>query len=148
MNTVPIIKIDIIIKDWFVRFCSFFPELLGAQRRLDEITFGNNIFIPKKHKDNKRLINHASIHIHQRCEFSPSGEKTTIRGNMEFLFIFAKDYLYARTKPKSHRIAYESIRFEQEAYVEQDKYDYLERRVPGVWKLYSIDDFIKNYKEI
>ena len=78
----------------------------------------------------ERVKRHETIHFMQYKELFFIG----------FLLIYLYDYLYAAIIKKKgfSREAYLAIRFEQEAYDNDHKEDYLENRKPFCWKKYPL----------
>jgi len=85
----------------------------------------------KKDKDDKRLINHETIHFHQQKEV----------GALKFY------YLYLRENSRLKKIygkgkAYRRISFEKEAFDNDQNLNYLETRPNNAWKNY-MDERLK-----
>ena len=71
----------------------------------------------------KSTINHESIHIAQYSELLVIG----------FLLIYLWDWIHGLIKYRNFKVAYEHIRFEQEAYKYTKSYTYLSRRQRSHW---------------
>ena len=102
------------------------PKLLSWFMDIGGITLFPFIFI--KGEGNDRLIRHESIHIMQYRE-------TLVLG---FLFLYVWDFLYGFAKYRNYDDAYRSIRFEQEAYDQMYKEDYLTQRKKFSWLNYKV----------
>lgn len=70
--------------------------------------------------------NHERIHLAQQVELLLIG----------FYFLYAYDYLRNRLEGKSSEEAYFGIRFEREAYAQQESLGYLETRPRFAWRDY------------
>jgi len=82
------------------------------------------IYIVKRHLENKRMINHESIHWKQQ---------------MEMLIIFFYLWYFIEWLiriPINGKSAYRSLSFEREAYTNDDNLNYLETRKPFSWFKY------------
>lgn len=66
----------------------------------------------------EKLIRHERIHLRQQLE----------TGIIVFYFWYLLDYVAGRLEGKSHLKAYESIRFEKEAYQNEGDTNYLKNR--------------------
>lgn len=69
-------------------------------------------------KDHKVLINHERIHLRQQIELLWIG----------FYFWYFLDYVSGRIMGFNHYQAYENIRFEREAYANENDFAYLQKR--------------------
>ncbi len=85
-------------------------------------------FIFLRGEGDERLINHESIHIKQYAELLVVG----------FLFLYLYDFIFGLVKYRSVKDAYRSIRFEREAYVNQDDKHYLRYRKLYAWREYKV----------
>jgi hypothetical protein len=92
---------------------------------IEAITIFPFIFI-LKNDASSTLINHEKIHIAQQkeCLFIP------------FFFIYALDYLINRLSGSGHMYSYMAIRFEQEAYRNEEDLNYQRERF--AWLKYEI----------
>ena len=108
----------------FVFKCDWLLNLIS---RINGFTVDGIEFIPLcvivRDLSNKTLINHETIHYHQMLETAFIG----------FYLIYAGHYLYLRAKGLGHFQAYKSICFEVEAYANQNKPKYLNKRKHFAW---------------
>lgn len=90
----------------------------------NSITLKGKIYIREAHEEQSdRLLRHESIHGLQQEEV----------GYSVFLLLYALQWLWAFL---TFRDAYESIKFEREAYANQKKVGYLKTRPKNAWKKY------------
>lgn len=102
------------------------PKLLSWFIKARAVTLFPFIFI--KDDGDERLINHESIHIAQYSE-------TYVLG---FYFIYLCDFIKSVLKGKSGKESYYLIRFEQEAYNNENNTDYLQHREKFAWRKYKL----------
>ena len=76
----------------------------------------------------KSTINHESIHIAQYSELFVIG----------FLLMYLWDWVKGLIKYKDPKVAYEKIRFEQEAYEYARNFKYLSNRKRFAWRKYKV----------
>jgi len=94
------------------------------------ITLYPFIFIKKEYANNERLINHESIHLAQQKELWVIG----------FYILYLMDWMKKLIISKSFLSAYKSIRFEQEAYENENDLNYLKHRRPYAYRKYNIKE--------
>ena len=92
------------------------PKLLSWFVEAYAITLFPFVFI--RDEGDERVIRHESIHIVQYAELFVVG----------FLFLYAYDFVKGYLKHKNSRKAYGDIRFEQEAYANENDLYYLKQR--------------------
>ena len=102
------------------------PKLLSWFINARAFTLFPFIFI--KDDGDERLINHESIHIAQYRELFFFG----------FYLIYVWDFITGFIKFRSGRDAYYSIRFEREAYNNDNDPHYLEYREKFAWRKYKL----------
>ena len=102
------------------------PKLLSWFMNVGGITLFPFIFI--KGEGNPRLINHESIHIAQYSELFVLG----------FLVLYLYDFLVNLARFKNFKEAYYNIRFEREAYDNDNNFDYLDNREKFAWRNYKL----------
>lgn len=85
-------------------------------------------FIISREKMSERVLNHETIHIHQQRELLV----------IPFYILYAFYYLVAIIKYKNKQQAYYMIPFEQEAYENDDNFDYLKTRKWFAWRRYKV----------
>ena len=105
---------------------SAIPKLMSLVIEVYAITLWPFIFI--RDKGNEITIRHETIHIKQYNELLVVG----------FLILYVFDWLKGLIKYRDKEIAYQNIRFEQEAYGNQWDPDYLESRKRFSWKHYKV----------
>jgi hypothetical protein len=67
---------------------------------------------------NKVLINHEKIHLEQQLELLV----------IPFFVIYGLEFLFRLLKHRNWYLAYKNISFEREAYINENKLDYLKKR--------------------
>lgn len=102
------------------------PKLLSWVVDVWAITLWPFIFI--RDEGSEDVIRHESIHIAQYNELFVVG----------FLAIYLWDFIHGLAKYKNRQVAYEMIRFEQEAYAFAEKGGYLEKRTRYKWREFSV----------
>ena len=102
------------------------PKALSWFMNVGGITLFPFIFI--KGEGNPRLINHESIHIAQYSELFVLG----------FLALYLYDFLVNLARFISFKEAYYNIRFEREAYDNENNSDYLDNREKFAWRNYKL----------
>jgi len=112
-----IIKSDLVCKA-----CSIFINNVQA------ITLYPFIFVRRDRAEDKKLLNHEKIHIEQQKELFVIG----------FYIIYLMDWVRGIINYKNNSTAYYKIRFEQEAYQNDDDLNYLENRRPYAYRKYNI----------
>ena len=112
-------KAIIVKNSKLVKLLSYFRPRLGG------ITLFPFIFL--KDEGDDRLINHESIHIAQYRELFVIG----------FYLVYMWDFIAGFIKFKNGREAYYSIRFEKEAYANENNLKYLENREKFAWRKYK-----------
>jgi len=85
-------------------------------------------FIIVRPNVNKTTIHHETIHIRQAWELFV----------IPFYLIYLWDWLWGLWKYKDTQVAYQRIRFEQEAYDNERKWTYLDKRTPYQWRKYKV----------
>ena len=101
----------IVLAPWLVRIIT-----LGFARAITLFPF---VFINlAEDKKDERLMNHEWIHLRQQIELFV----------IPFYVFYLGEYILRRASGKSHREAYRSISFEQEAFDYENQLDYLARR--------------------
>ena len=103
------------------------PALVSWFFPVAAITLWPFIFVRKDH-DSPRLLNHEAIHIHQYNEMLVLG----------FLLVYIYDWAIGLIKYRDAKMAYLSIRFEQEARHNDANEVYLERRKPYSWREFTV----------
>jgi hypothetical protein len=83
-------------------------------------------FIIVNDKTNNILLNHESIHIAQQKELYI----------FKFYYLYIKQYLQNLKIYKDHWIAYYNIKFEKEAFYNEDDFTYLKTREKYSYKKY------------
>lgn len=106
------------------------PKLLSFFFPVAAITLWPFVFI-KKGFDTPKLMNHESIHIKQYNELLVIG----------FLLLYIYDWIHGLLLYRNPRTAYLAIRFEQEAYNNDENLGYLDERKRNSWLSYSVRDF-------
>jgi len=102
------------------------PALLSFVIPIGAITLWPFIFF--RGEANERVTNHESIHIAQYNELFVLG----------FLFLYVFDFLKGLVKYRDKEVAYMMIRFEKEAYENDDNLEYLKNREKFYWKKFKI----------
>ena len=115
---------------------SIVPKIMSIFIPVGAITIFPFIFF--KGEADEDTLNHEKIHIAQYAELWVVG----------FLFLYAYDYIRSLIKMWHVRkdlssahwrlAAYHNIRFEQEAYQNENYPDYLENREKNSWKSYRL----------
>ena len=85
-------------------------------------------FIVSSEDLDELTMNHELIHFEQQKELYLVG----------FYFLYVYDYLKGVVKYKDKEEAYRKIRFEQEAYSNEDDLGYIQTRDRNNWKKYSV----------
>jgi hypothetical protein len=67
---------------------------------------------------NEQLLNHERIHLQQQIELLI----------LPFYIWYLAEYICYRLKGKDHKLAYQNIRFEKEAYLHDKDQQYLNKR--------------------
>ena len=93
---------------------------------IKSITLWPFIFIEKKEKGNKVLINHEKIHMAQAKEMWVIG----------FYVLYTITYILNRMFGFSHKDSYRNLPWEEEAFSNQSNLDYLKTRKKNAWKDY------------
>lgn len=101
------------------------PKLLSWFMDIGGITLFPFIFIRGEGDD--RLINHESIHIAQYSELFVVG----------FLVLYVYDFLTNFIKFRNFKESYYNIRFEREAYANDNNLEYLDTREKFAWRKYK-----------
>tara|TARA_R110000737_G_scaffold226990_1_gene241401 strand:- start:2093 stop:2446 length:354 start_codon:yes stop_codon:yes gene_type:complete len=104
------------------------PKLFSIFFPVSAVTLWPFIFVRKQYVSDKRLMNHETIHIKQYNELLVIG----------FLAIYLYDWFRGLIKYRDTTKAYYQIRFEQEAYNNQEDMAYLDNRDKFAWKKYKI----------
>jgi hypothetical protein len=76
--------------------------------------------------NNNILLNHEAIHLAQQKELY----------FFKFYYLYIKEYLQNRKIYKEHSLSYFNIRFEKEAFYNEDDFMYLKRREKHSYKKY------------
>ena len=98
----------ILLVPWLVKWITF--DFARA------ITLFPFIFLKRpEDKTNRRLINHEQIHLRQQLELFV----------VPFYLLYLAEYLIGRMRGLGHEAAYRSISFEQEAFGNELRWDYL-----------------------
>ncbi|AOM76556.1 hypothetical protein BFS30_04930 [Pedobacter steynii] len=85
------------------------------------------IILQNKHqKANKALVNHERIHLRQQLELLI----------IPFYLLYILNYLVNLIRFRNHYLAYFNIRFEREAYANENDLGYLSRRKLFSWFRY------------
>jgi hypothetical protein len=113
-------NLPIIIKN------SRIPKLLSWVIDVYAITLWPFVFI--RDEGNDRTVNHETIHIKQYNELLVVG----------FLLLYAYDWLHGMIKYRDRAVAYYRIRFEQEAYENDNNVHYINERQHYAWTKYSV----------
>ena len=113
-------KLPILVKN------SKIPRALSWVIDVYAITLWPFVFI--RDEGNDRTINHETIHIRQYNELFVIG----------FLFLYVFDWIHGLIKYKDKQKAYYKIRFEQEAYNNDNNMSYLEDRKKFAWRNYKV----------
>lgn len=98
------------------------------------ITIFNTIFARKKYEANgisKRTINHEKIHMAQSRDFGIG-----FCGYFIFYILYLLEWILKLPSALFGYSPYSSIGFEQEAYNNQDDYEYLDNRKRFTWIKY------------
>ena len=85
-------------------------------------------FIVSSEDLDELTMNHELIHFEQQKELYLVG----------FYFLYVYDYLKGVVKYKDKEEAYRKIRFEQEAYSNEDDLGYIQTRDRNNWEKYSV----------
>lgn len=104
------------------------PKMLSVFIRVGAITLWPFIFIRSELANSDRILNHEKIHMAQYAELWVLG----------FYFLYVWDFLRGAIKYRSTSKAYYQIRFEQEAYDNDDNMEYLDNRSKFCWRKYSV----------
>ena len=102
------------------------PKIMSVFINVYAITLWPFIFI--RDEGNEKTIRHEKIHIRQYNELLVIG----------FLILYLFDWIVGLIKYRDSSIAYLNIRFEQEAYENQDDLHYLDNRKMFAWLKYRI----------
>ena len=117
------------------------PIFIYSDKFLDSISWfmrvgGVSIFpivvLREKHKDPKhpvRFVKSVNIHRHETIHFRQQLEMLVI----PFYIWYAVEFLVKFIMYKDYNKAYRSISFEREAYDNEDKYGYVEKRKMYNW---------------
>lgn len=81
-------------------------------------------FIVCRDKEDKRMLNHEAIHIHQQKELLI----------VPFFLIYLLNWAFNLFKYKDMAAAYRNIVFEREAYGNEDNFKYLDTRERFAWR--------------
>ena len=113
-------KLPIIVKN------SKIPKMLSWVIDVYAITLWPFVFI--RDEGNDRTINHETIHIKQYNELLVIG----------FLVLYLYDWVHGLIKYRDSQKAYYRIRFEQEAYENDQNILYVPSRKRFSWRNYSV----------
>ena len=102
------------------------PELMSLVIDVYAITLWPFVFI--RDEGNTRTINHETIHIKQYNELLVIG----------FLLVYLWDWIHRLIKYRNGEKAYYRIRFEQEAYENDNNLNYLSERSKFAWLKYKV----------
>ncbi len=79
-------------------------------------------------KQDKRILNHERIHIHQQLELLV----------LPFYVLYLIEYAAGLIKYRNRLSAYMNISFEREAYKNDSDLDYLKKRKCWAWRRYGL----------
>ena len=112
----------------------FEPKIKKINKFVNFITFGNvigitlapfGIYLKEKYMSNKILINHESIHWQQQLEML-----------IIFFYLWYGIEWFIRLFVNGKNHAYYLLSFEQEAYFNEDNFEYLSKRKHFSWFKY------------
>lgn len=85
-------------------------------------------FIISRQEMSETTLRHETIHIAQQKELLV----------IFFYLLYGWDFLYGLIKYKDKELAYRRIRFEQEAYAQEENTNYLKNRQLYSWRKYKV----------
>lgn len=108
------------------------------------------VLIDPNHKDNERLIRHEHIHSLQMLDWViPALIVLFFSWKLAIITLFGQpiiiglNYVLLRIK-HNHYYSYRMLLMEQEAYLNQEKEDYLKTRIPFYWIKYLFAGYVFN----